>query len=49
MNPPASMLVTLLPMVMEIRLEQFLKANDPMDVTLFGMTMEVRLEQSEKA
>ena len=43
------MLVTLLGMVMEGRLLQFLKAEPPMLVTLLGMVTEVRLEQFEKA
>ena len=39
------MLVTLFPMVMEVRLLQSRKAYCPMLVTLFPMVMEVRLLQ----
>ena len=42
------MLVTLLPMVMEVR-PQDPKAPSPMLVTLLGMVMEVRPEQPSKA
>jgi hypothetical protein len=40
------MLVTLLPMVTEVREEQLLKAEFPILVTLLGMVIEVREEQS---
>ena len=40
---------TLLEMVTEERLEQFLKAYEPMSVTLPGMVTEVRLIQPLKA
>jgi hypothetical protein len=39
------MLVTLLGMVIEVRLEQASNASSPMLVTLLGMVIEVRLEQ----
>ena len=42
------MLVTLLGMLMEVRLEQPLKAPSPMLVTLLGMLMEVRPDQPKK-
>jgi hypothetical protein len=32
--------------VMDVRLEQPMKAHSPMDVTLLGMVIEVRPEQS---
>ena len=40
------MLVTLLPIVTEVRLEQRQKAHSPILVTLLGMSMEIRLVQS---
>ena len=43
------MLVTLLGMVMEVKLLQFLKARFLMLVTLSGMVMEVKLLQYSKA
>ena len=43
------MLVTLLPIVTEVKEEQFLKAEEPMLVTLLGIVMEVKEEQLLKA
>ena len=43
------MLVTLLPIVTEVKEEQLLKAAFPMLVTLLGMVMEVSEEQPSKA
>ena len=42
------MLVTLLPMVTEVREEQLWKAQPPMLVTLLGIVIEVREEQEWK-
>ena len=43
------MLVTLFPIVMEVRAVQREKAPLPMLVTLLGMVMDVRPRQPEKA
>ena len=43
------MLVTLLGITIDVRLEQFWKAYSPMLVTLLGIVMEVRPEQYSKA
>ena len=43
------MIVTLLPIVIEVKLEQPEKAEEPMLVTLLGSSTEVKLEQPEKA
>ena len=43
------MLVTLLPMVMEVRAVQFAKAHSPILATPFPIVTEVRPEQPEKA
>ena len=43
------MVVTLLPIATEVKLEQSEKAQEPIEVTLFGIVIEVRLMQLEKA
>ena len=43
------MLVTLLGMVTEVRLSQFVNALSPICVTLSGMVTKVRLVQNENA
>ena len=48
-NANSPMLVTLLGMLMEVRLEQPENASTPMLFTLLGMLIEVRLEQSLNA